>query len=62
MARDLFHLARLARKSLVYQLRTWLEDLNAQPHPGKIAHAVLFLQKALRVSRNHLRRLSGSPA
>ncbi len=62
MASDLFQLARLARESLVYQLRAWLEDLNAQPHPGKIAHAVLFLQKALRVSRNHLRRLSGSPA
>ena len=62
MGRDLFQLTRLTIASLVYQLRAWLEDLNAQPHPGKIAHAVLSLQKALRVTRNHLRRWSGSPA
>ncbi|MCE2858329.1 MAG: GNAT family N-acetyltransferase [Oxalobacteraceae bacterium] len=60
MAKDLLNLALLARKSLVYRLRTWLEDLHTQAHPGKIAHTVLSLQKALRATRSHLRRLSGS--
>ncbi len=60
MARDLLNLAELARASLVYRLKTWLEDLHAQPHPGKVAHAVLSLQKALRATRSHIRRLSGS--
>lgn len=60
MTRDLFKLATLARESLVYRFKTWLEDLHAQPHPGKIAHAVLSLQKALRTTRSHIRRLSGS--
>ncbi len=61
MARDLFNLATLARASLVYRLRAWLEDLHTQPHPGKIAHGVLYLQKALRTTRSQIRRLSGSP-
>ncbi len=60
MARDLFNLATLARASIIYGLKTWLEDLHAQPHPGKVAHAVLSLQKALRATRSHIRRLSGS--
>ena len=62
MARDLFNLARLARESLAYRMRSWLEDLNTRPHPGKIVHAVLSLQKALRATRGYVRRLSGSPA
>ena len=61
MAKDLFPLARLTRASLSYRLQTWLEDLPAQPHPGKIAHAALYLQQALRATRSHIRRLSGSP-
>ena len=61
MARDLFNLAMLARASLVYRLKAWLEDLHMQPHPGKIAHAVLCLRKALRATRSQIRRLSGSP-
>ncbi len=61
MARDLFNLAMLARASLVYRLKAWLEDLHMQPHPGKIAHAVLYLRKALRATRSQIRRLSGSP-
>lgn len=61
MARDLFNLATLARESLVYRLKAWLEDLHTQPHPGKIAHGVLYLQKALRTTRSQIRRLSGSP-
>ena len=60
IARDLSHLVRLASESLSYQLQTWLEDLHAQPHPGKIAHAVLYLQQALRATRSHLRRVSSS--
>ncbi len=61
MARDLFNLAMLARASLVYRLKAWLEDLHMQPHPGKIAHAVLCLRKALRATRSQIRRLSSSP-
>lgn len=60
MARDLFNLAKLAKASMIYRLKTWLENLHAQPHPGKVAHAVLSLQKVLRTTRNQIRRLSGS--
>lgn len=60
MARDLFNLAELARASTIHRLKTWLEDLHAQPHPGKVAHAVFSVQKALRTTRNQIRRLSGS--
>jgi len=58
--KDLSHLVRLSRQSLGYRLQTWLEDLHAQPHPGKIAYAVLYLQQALRSTRNHIRRWSSS--
>jgi hypothetical protein len=61
VARDLFNLAELTRESLVYRLKARLEDLHAQPHPGKVAHAVLCLRKALRATRSQIRRLSGSP-
>ena len=61
MAKDLFNLVKLTRESLVYLLKAWLEDLHMQPHPGKIALAALSLQKALRTTRNHIRRMSGSP-
>jgi hypothetical protein len=61
IAKDLYHLVRLLKESLGYRLQTWLEDLHAQPHPGKIAHAVLYLQQALRSTRNHIRRWSSSP-
>lgn len=60
MARDLFNLATLAKASIIYRLKTWLEDLHTQPHPGKVAHAVLSLQKTLRTTRNQIRRLSGA--
>jgi hypothetical protein len=62
IARDIFNLIRLAKASLAYRMRTWLEDLNMRPHPSKIAHAVLSLQKMLRTTRGYVRRLSGLPA
>ena len=62
MARDIVNLIRLARKSILYRLQTWLEDLHTQPNPEKIAQTILSLQKTLRATRSHLRRWSGSPA
>jgi predicted Kef-type K+ transport protein len=53
--RDLFDLSRLARKSTVYRLRAFLEDLRMQPQRGKIANSALRLQKIVSVSREYLR-------